>query len=70
MGIKDKIVPSFTCDWGAVAERPLRKRSPFVGSDVEGHMAWSYRIKGRAVKTTFLNNKKSNPNQTMKFMLH
>lgn len=41
MGVKDEVVPSFTGDWGAVAKRPLRKRRPFVGSDVEGHVARS-----------------------------
>lgn len=39
MGVKHEVVPSFTCDWGAVAKRPLRKRRPFVGSNVEGHVA-------------------------------
>lgn len=47
MGIKYKVVPSFTRDWGAIAKRPLRKCRPFVGSDVEWHMAWSCTIRGR-----------------------
>lgn len=25
MGVKYKVVSSFTCDWGAIAKRPLRK---------------------------------------------
>lgn len=41
MGVKHEVVPSFTCDWGAVAKRPLGKRRPSVGSNVEGHVARS-----------------------------
>lgn len=47
MRVKYKVVPSFTCDRGAVAKRPLRKCWPFVGSNIEWHMAWSCCLKGQ-----------------------
>lgn len=43
MGIKHKVVPSSACDWNAIAKRPLRQRWSFVGSNIERHMAWSYK---------------------------
>lgn len=49
MGVKYKVVPSFTCDWGAIAKRPLRQCGPFVGSNIQWHMAWSCNIRGRKV---------------------
>lgn len=35
VGVEDKVVPPFTCDRGAIAQRPLREGGPLVSAHVE-----------------------------------